>query len=220
MTPRIRTRAHIDQGTEYLRGACPHMALMLAALDGPVPMRTRKGGFEALLHMIVSQQVSVASANAIWARLEAGLDPLTPEAILRKRDATLQAFGLSRPKVRYAKEIAGAIAEGRLRLGALARMENDEAIAHLTAVPGIGQWTAEIYLMFCLGRPDIFPSGDIALQNTYQMAARLPARPNAKEMAVIAEAWSPWRAVAARVLWTYLRQHRMQKSRKNSETYP
>ncbi len=220
MTPRIRTRAHIDAGVAYLGDACPHMRQTIAALEGPIPLRTRKGGFEALLHMIVSQQVSVASATAIWARVEAGVDPLTPETLLAKRETSLQNLGLSRPKVRYARELASALVEQRLDLNRLARLESDEAIAHLTHVPGIGQWTAEIYLMFCLGRPDIFPSGDVALQNTYQLVAGLETRPSTKEMALIAEKWSPWRAVAARVLWTYLRQTRLAKSASHSETYP
>ncbi len=220
MTPRIRTRAHIDAGVAHLWRTCPHMRRAINALNTPIPLRTRKGGFDALLHMIVSQQVSVASAAAIWARVEAGIDPMTPEVLLRKRETSLLALGLSRPKVRYARALAQAIVDERLQLGRLARMENDEAMAHLIAVPGIGQWTAEIYLMFCLGKPDIFPSGDIALQNTYQMIANLEARPSTKEMVVIAEKWSPWRAVAARVLWTYLRQTRIEASAKRSETYP
>lgn len=220
MIARIRTRADIDAGTAYLQAACPHMKVAIGALRSPIPLRTRKGGFEALLHMIVSQQVSVASAAAIWARVEAGITPMIPEVLLRKRDTTLQGLGLSRPKVRYAKELARAIVSGELQLDQLARMESDAAMAYLTAVPGIGQWTAEIYLMFCLGKPDIFPSGDIALQNTYQLVAGCAARPSTKEMAVIAEAWSPWRAVAARVLWTYLRQTRFESSAKRNETYP
>jgi len=196
------------------------MAFMIEAIDGPIPTRLRPGGFGTLLHSIVSQQVSVASAAAIWGRVEQNIDPLTPENFLRKRDATMRKCGLSAPKVRYGRALAQAIVAGDLEFQRLPRMSDEDAMAHLTQVPGIGQWTAEIYLMFSLGRPDVFPSGDIALQNTYQMVAGLNERPTTKEIAVIAERWSPWRAVAARVLWTYLRHLRMMEKAKNSETYP
>lgn len=217
---RIRTRAHIDAAADHLSGACEHMAVMIGALTVPIPTRLRPGGFEALLRSIVSQQVSIASAAAIWGRVEQNIDPLTPENFLRKRAATLRKCGLSAPKACYGRALAEAIVSGDLDLAALPHMGDEDAMAHLTQVPGIGQWTAEIYLMFSLGRPDIFPSGDIALQNTYQIVAGLDERPTAKEIAIIAERWSPWRAVAARVLWTYLRHLRMMEKAKNSETYP
>jgi len=217
---RIRTRAHIDAAAAHLCDNCEHMALMIGTLDEPIPTRLRPGGFEALLRSIVSQQVSVASAAAIWGRLEAAVDPLTPENFLRKRATTLRKIGLSGQKARYGRALAEAVASGDLDFELLPKMGDEDAIAHLTQVPGIGQWTAEIYLMFSLGRPDIFPSGDLALQNTYQLVAGLEDRPTAKEMIVIAERWSPYRAVAARVLWTYLRHLRMMEKAKNSETYP
>lgn len=220
MTRRIRTRAHIEEGVAYLCGACPHMASTVAALEAPVPTRLAKSGFEPLLRSIISQQVSVASAAAIWARLQDAVVPLTPETLLRKRQTTLQKAGLSRPKVRYARALATALGTGDLNLLRLPRMADEDAIAYLCEVPGIGRWTAEIYLMFSLGRPDIFPMGDIALQNTWAMVAGLEKRPASREMEEIAQRWSPYRAVAARVLWTYLRQQRMAKQVKNSETYP
>jgi len=220
MITAIKTRAHVDQGVEELAKLCPYMDQMIGALEGPVPTRLRKGGFAALLHAIVSQQVSVSSAAAIWERLEGHIDPLTPENFLSKRNTTMREIGLSRPKEKYGRALSTALVSGTLRLNTLSRMSNDDAMAHLCEVPGIGQWTAEIYLMFCLGKPDIFPSGDIALQNVYQAVAGLEERPSSKEMAVIAERWSPWRSVAARVLWTYLRQMRMQEKSKNVETYP
>jgi len=218
--PRIRTRAHVDAAAAHLAGNCEHMALMIGALEEPIPTRLRPGGFEALLRSIVSQQVSIASAAAIWARVEQNIDPLTPENFLRKRATTLRKCGLSAPKARYGRALAKAIVDGDLAFDRLPKMTDEEAMAHLCQVPGIGQWTAEIYLMFSLGRPDVFPSGDIALQNTYQIVAGLNERPTAKEIAVIAERWSPYRAVAARVLWTYLRHLRMMEKAKNSETYP
>ncbi len=220
LTTRLRTRAHIGEAAAHLSAACPHMARMVGELETPIPTRLRRGGFDALLRSIVSQQVSVASAAAIWGRLEKAIDPLTPENFLRKRATTLRKIGLSSQKARYGRALSEALISGTLDLKRLTRMEDAAAMEHLTQVPGIGQWTAEIYLMFSLGRPDVFPSGDIALQNTYQIVARLDERPNAKEIAVIAEKWSPYRAVAARVLWTYLRQLRMAEKQKNSETYP
>jgi len=217
---RIRTRAHIDAAAAHLADTCEHMELMISALEGPIPTRLRPGGFEALLRSIVAQQVSVASATAIWARVEENIDPLTPENFLRKRAATMRKCGLSRPKARYGRALSEALVSGALDLKRLPRMADEDAIAHLTQVPGIGQWTAEIYLMFSLGRPDVFPSGDIALQNTFQLVAGLDERPSTNEIAVIAERWSPYRAVAARVLWTYLRQLRMMEKAKDSKTYP
>lgn len=217
---RIRTRAHIDAAAAHLAGTCEHMALMIETIDRPIPTRLRPGGFEALLRSIVSQQVSIASAAAIWARVEQNIDPLTPENFLRKRATTMRKCGLSAPKARYGRALAEAVVCGDLDFKQLPRLNDEDAMAHLTQVPGIGQWTAEIYLMFSLGRPDVFPSGDIALQNTYQIVAGLEERPTAKEIAVIAERWSPYRAVAARVLWTYLRHLRMMDKAKNSETYP
>ena len=220
MTARIRTQAHIDEGVAAVSALCPHMAMMVAAIDAPIPMRLRKGGFETLLHAIVGQQVSVASAAAIWERLQAAVDPLEPAVLLRKRDETLQKAGLSRPKVRYVKALARALEDGDLDLKALARMGDDEAITALTAVPGIGQWTAEIYLLSCLGRWDVFPAGDIALQNMWVEVAGLDARPGTREMAEIALRWSPYRAIAARVLWTYLRHTRMMAGKNKSEVFP
>ena len=220
MAPRIRTRAQIDQAAAHLSGACPHMALMVDELKTPIPTRLRRGGFDTLLRSIVSQQVSVASAAAIWGRLKAAIDPLTPQNFLRKRAATLRRLGLSRQKARYGRALSEALVTGALELKRLPRMADEEAMEHLTQVPGIGQWTAEIYLMFSLGRPDVFPSGDLALQNTYRHVAGLGERPSAKEFTVIAERWSPYRAVAARILWTYLRQLRRAEKQKNGETYP
>jgi len=201
---RLRTRAHFDAAAAHLCGACEHMEFMVTELEEPLPTRLRAPGFEALLKAIVGQQVSIAAAASIWGRLEATIDPMSPENFLRKRATTLRKCGLSAQKARYGRELAKAIATGALNIEGLPRMADEDAIAHLTLVPGIGQWTAEIYLLSCLGRPDVFPAGDLALQATYQQVAGLDERPSTNEMVVIAERWSPYRAVAARVLWTYL----------------
>lgn len=170
------------------------------ALTGPLPLRRKPEGFAELLSAIVSQQVSVASARAIWARVEAaGL--ITPEAVRRASEDDLRACGLSRPKMRYAR----ALAESTIDLAALRDMTNENVIAQLVEIPGIGSWTAEIYAMFSLGRADVFAHNDLALQEGARLLLDLSARPNERQMQAIALDWSPWRAVAARLLWAYYR---------------
>lgn len=164
--------------------------------------RRRVGGFEGLFHMIVDQQVSVAAAAAIWARVEAGLGgEVTPERVLATEIETLRSFGLSIQKARYGHEIARAHVEGRIDFDHLERLSDDEAIARLTAIKGVGQWTAETFLMFCEGRRDVFPAGDIALQEAMRWADGLTLRPREKETKLRAEAWRPHRSVAAHLLW-------------------
>jgi DNA-3-methyladenine glycosylase II len=170
------------------------------ALTGPLPLRRKPEGFAELLSAIVSQQVSVASARAIWGRVEAaGL--ITPEAVRRASEDDLRACGLSRPKMRYAR----ALADSALDLAALRDLPNENVIAQLVEIPGIGRWTAEIYAMFSLGRADVFAHNDLALQEGARLLLDLPARPNERQMQAIALDWSPWRAVAARLLWAYYR---------------
>ncbi len=170
------------------------------ALTGPLPLRRKPEGFAELLSAIVSQQVSVASARAIWARVEAaGL--ITSEAVRCASEDDLRACGLSRPKMRYAR----ALAESTIDLAALRDMPNENVIAQLVEIPGIGRWTAEIYAMFSLGRADVFAHNDLALQEGARLLLDLPARPIERQMQAIALDWSPWRAVAARLLWAYYR---------------
>lgn len=187
----------IAEGAAWLAEAEPRFA---RALDrtGPLPTRLRKDGFEALLQAIVSQQVSVASAAAIWKRLRAA--KLTgPRKVLWCTEEDLRACGLSRQKVRYAKEPA----EARIDYRSLREATEAEIVEVLTVVPGIGRWTAEIYAMFSLGRADVFAPGDLALQEAVKMLWDLEARPSEKVLRVKAEAWAPWRGVAARLLWAY-----------------
>lgn len=167
---------------------------------GELPLRRRKDGFAALFDAIVSQQVSVASANAISKRLkEAGMTG--PRKILASSEEDLRALGLSRQKARYAK----ALAEARIDYVALRDASSEEVIKTLVAVPGIGPWTAEIYAMFSLGHADVFAHGDLALQEAARVLFELDARPNEREMRKMAVEWSPHRAVAARLLWAYYR---------------
>ena len=193
----ITSHACVAEGAAYLAGIEPRFA---AALEqtGPLPLRLRADGFAALLSAIVSQQVSVASADAIWARLDAaGLTE--PSRILDASDEELRAVGLSRQKARYAR----ALSEAGISYPALRTMQTDEVVATLIEVPGIGRWTAEIYAMFSLGRADVFAPGDLALQEAARALFEMPARPTEKELRQFAEAWSPWRSVAARLLWSY-----------------
>ncbi len=187
----------IAEGAAWLCGADPRF-VPAWALCGPWPMRRRPDGFAALLHAIVGQQVSVAAANAIWGRLAAaGLDD--PATIGRADDETMRACGLSRGKVRYARALAAAAID----YDALRRAPDEEVVATLVAVPGIGRWTAEIYALFALGRGDVFAPGDLALQEGARLLFGLAQRPTEREMRAMAEAWSPWRGVAARGLWAY-----------------
>ena len=189
----------IAEGAEYLSRVEPCFARALDA-TGPLPLRLREDGFEALLDAIVSQQVSVAAADAIWARLE-GAGYISPKAVLAADDEALRACGLSRQKARYAR----ALAEARIDYGALRDAPTEEVVTTLVAVPGIGRWTAEIYAMFSLGRADVFAPGDLALQESARLLFALDDRPREAALREMAEAWSPWRAVAARLLWAYYR---------------
>ncbi|WAC60513.1 DNA-3-methyladenine glycosylase family protein [Brevundimonas sp. SL130] len=164
--------------------------------------RLRPGGYEGLFRMIVEQQVSVAAAASIWARTVQGLGgTVTPEAVLAHDIDTLRAFGLSGQKAKYGREIALAQAEGRVDLDHMQSLSDDDAIAALTAIKGVGKWTAETYLMFCEGRLNVFPGGDVALQEAIRWADRADQRPNEKQAYVRAEIWRPHRGVAAHLLW-------------------
>ena len=195
----IRGPDCVAEGAAWLALRDPALARALAA-TGPLPLRLKADGFAALLDAIVSQQVSVASAGAIWARLEAsGLT--APEAIVAAGEDALRACGLSRPKVRYALALSGAGVD----YAALRALPSEEVIARLMALPGIGRWTAEIYAMFSLGRADVFAAGDLALQEAARHLYGLPERPGEQALRDMARAWTPWRAVAARALWAYYR---------------
>ena len=200
MTGRIiETLADVEEGAAHLAAVCPQMA-RAHAMTAPLPLRRRPDGFAQLLNAIVSQQVSVASAQAIWGRVEAaGL--AEPAAVAAASDAELRAPGLSRQKIRYAR----ALAEAGIDYAALRRAPDAQVIATLTQVPGIGRWTAEIYAMFSLGRADVFAPGDLALQEAARLLYDLPERPRERALRDMAQPWAPWRSVAARILWAYYR---------------
>ncbi len=158
--------------------------------------------------IVTAQQISGAAAEAIWTRLKAAVDPFTPEQFLQTPEEALRAAGLSRPKVRTLLGAAASISAG-FDLASVHRAPADEAVAAMVALNGIGPWTAEIYLLFCVGHPDVFPTGDLALQVAVGQALGLERRPTDKELRGIAAAWSPWRGVAARMFWAYYRARRL-----------
>ena len=201
----IEGDACVAEGAAWLCKADARFAQALAGLP-PLPLRRKPDGFAELLSAIVSQQVSVASANAIWGRLEAaGMTEPDPVAATSTED--LRALGLSQQKARYAHALASA----EIDYGALRDMPAQEVIKTLTLVPGIGAWTAEIYVMFSLGRADVFAPGDLALQEAARLIFDLPARPKEKDLRVMAQAWSPWRSVAARIMWAYYKEHKQRE---------
>ncbi len=189
----------VAEGADWLGRKEPRFAEALP-LCGPLPLRREEDGFAALLRAIVGQQVSVASARAIWGRLEVmGLTEAA--AMAAASDEDLRAAGLSRQKARYGR----ALAQAGIDFNALRAVPDADVVRTLVAVPGIGVWTAEIYAMFALGRADVFAPGDLALQEAARILFGLEARPSEKTLRAMAEDWSPWRSVAARILWAYYR---------------
>lgn len=195
----IRAPADLEEGAAHLVRVCPVWARELPALL-PLPMRRWPEGFPAIRDALVSQQISTRAAAAIGARMaEAGL--ADEAGIAAAEDETLRAAGLSRPKIRY---LRGIVAAG-VDWPGLRTLPDEEVIARLTALPGIGRWTAEIYLKFALGRADAFAAGDLALAEAARLLYGLPDRPGPAALTALAEPWRPWRAVAARALWAYYR---------------
>lgn len=200
LLPAPLTEETLRQGVESLAQRDPDLAVILHQWGMP-PLWAREPGFPALILIILEQQVSLASARAAFNRLLARATPLTPEAFLTLNDDTLRAVGFSRQKAGYSRHLAQALVRGEFDLAHLALLPDDAARAALVTRKGIGPWTADIYLLMCLGRPDSWPVGDLGLQLAIQTVKRLDKRPTASEMVELAEAWRPWRAVAARLLW-------------------
>jgi DNA-3-methyladenine glycosylase II len=202
----IRHSSDIDEALAHLRRADRRLDPVVEAVlasAGEVPLRLSDPGFASLASIVVSQQVSKASADAIYGRLSLLVDPLDAPSLLSAGEDTLREAGLSRPKQKTLLAVAGAVCEERIDLHGLCGATPQDAIAAMTAIHGIGPWTAEIYLLFCAGHPDIFPAGDLALQEAARSALSLEERPSDRQLRGIAEAWSPWRGVAARLLWSY-----------------
>ncbi len=191
---------------QKLAASDPDLARLLQTYGTP-PLWAREPSFPTLIHIILEQQVSLASAKAAFDRLHASLAPVTPERLLKLSDTELKAIGFSRQKTLYGRLLAQAILDRQLDLEVLPELPDDEVRAMLKQLKGIGDWTADIYLLMALGRPDIWPKGDLALLVALQRLKQLAARPTQVEFDLIGAAWQPYRAVAARMLWHfYLRR--------------
>lgn len=199
---RIECDDDVSAGLDELARLDPRL-IDIIAVSGAVPLRRRAAGFPGLARIVTAQQVSAAAATSIWVRVETviGAEPRA-EDLAAVADADLRGAGLSAAKVRTLRAIAGACADG-LDLEACARAPEAEAVAALTAIKGIGRWTAEVYLLFAAGHPDVWPAGDLALQVSVGEGLGLAARPSEAEVRAIAHAWAPWRSVAARLFWAH-----------------
>jgi len=202
----IETKRDVAHALKALLLADPRLA-PVAEFAGPLPLRRREGGFEGLASIVTAQQISDSAAASIWARFKAAVDPFAPEQFMATPEDALRTVGLSRPKIKTLTGIAAAASDG-FDLIAVHDLPAEQAMATMTALKGIGPWTAEIYLLFCVGHPDIFPAGDLALQAGVHDGLNLKKRPDEKRLRKIAERWSPWRGVAARLFWAYYRKRR------------
>jgi DNA-3-methyladenine glycosylase II len=203
---RITNLDDVNFGLDALCALDPRLEAV-RGMAGEVPLRLTEPGFASLASIIVSQQVSTASARAIFGRFTALVDPLTPQALLAAGEDVFREAGLSRPKQRTLLAVAQAAADG-LDLDGLCRLDAQEAMAAMVAIPGIGPWTAEVYLLFAAGHPDIFPARDVALQSAVGHALGIDPRPGEKALIRLAESWAPWRGVASRLFWAYYRETR------------
>lgn len=204
--------AALQQALDHLADSDKHMAEAIAEI-GPPPPRHRPAGFGTLMDVIIAQQVSTASARAISGRLIERLTPphsdgVTPEGFIGLTDADLRAVGFSRQKMVYGRDLAAAFLDGRVSLAKLRRMEDEAAIASLSLIKGIGRWSAEVFLLFSLKRPDVMPAQDLALMVAAQRMKGLRSRPDPKKLLKIAEPWRPFRSYGARMLWHYYRNGR------------
>jgi DNA-3-methyladenine glycosylase II len=204
VTTYLHTQADLDRAITTLVERDPRLGHVLATTGMP-PLRRRPPGFAGLAQIIVGQQLSTASASAIWGRLSAAFDPFVPDAIRRARPARLAKLGLSGAKIKSLKSIAHDIHVEHLDLEALGALSADEAHAALTALHGVGPWTADVYLLFCLGHSDAWPAADIAIQEGIRLGLPLESRPTTRETIVLAEPWRPLRGAAAHLWWARYR---------------
>jgi DNA-3-methyladenine glycosylase II len=202
MTHFLHTEADLQEGLAQLILADPRLK-PVADKAGAFALRRREAGFAGLCAIVCGQQLSTAAAATIRARLFAAFDPFRHDTLRKARSDKLKRLGLSAPKIKSIREIAKAVAKRQIDLVAVGNMGADDAHAALTALHGIGPWSADIYLLFCLGHSDAFPAGDLAVQEAARIAFGLRKRPDAKALAKLAEAWRPWRGVAAHLLWAY-----------------
>jgi DNA-3-methyladenine glycosylase II len=204
MTLHLNSQADLDDAIHALLKLDPRLQPVFARAGMPA-LRRREPGFMGLAHIVCGQQLSTASAAAIWTRLTAALSPFDPDAIRRARTDRLGRLGLSAAKIKTLKNLAREIVAERVNLDVLANEDADAAHHTLVSLHGIGPWTADVYLLFCLGHGDAWPAGDLAVQEAVKIGLGLKTRPTVKEMAVIAEPWRPMRGAAAHLWWTYYR---------------
>jgi DNA-3-methyladenine glycosylase II len=206
----IETTADLEEGLAHLVRRDKRLKAV-AKVAGVLPLRRRAPGFGGLARIITGQQLSVASADAIWSRFALAFPEMTADAVLKARVPRFRKAGMSAAKIKTLRAIASAVRDG-LDLDMLAHMPAEEAHAQLTAIHGIGPWTADIYLLFCLGHPDVFPAGDLALRVAVGDAFGMDGPVAPAPLAEMAEAWSPWRSVAATLFWAYYAARRKQKA--------
>ncbi|MEM8876649.1 MAG: DNA-3-methyladenine glycosylase 2 family protein [Pseudomonadota bacterium] len=198
----LKAQDDLDRAVTILTARCPDLARAHQVTGFPA-IRQRSADFEGLATIVVAQQVSTASARSIWQRIKDELGSVTPEAIMRRDDDALRTLGLSKPKVRTLRCAAQAAQSGEVDFGMLERLPSDDVHQCLTAVTGIGPWTADIYLLFCLGRADIWPAGDLALMEAIRHLRDLDTVPEGDDRIRHADAWHPYRGAAALLLWAY-----------------
>jgi DNA-3-methyladenine glycosylase II len=204
MTVHLNTQADLEEAMHALVAQDPRLVPILEATGMPA-LRRREPGFVGLAHIVTGQQLSTASAGAIWARLQAAFDPFDHKAVRKARADRLGRLGLSAAKIKTLKSLAREIIAERVNLDVLANEDADAAHTTLTRLHGIGPWTADVYLLFCLGHGDAWPAGDLAVQEAVKIGLGLKTRPTPKEMAPIAEPWRPLRGAAAHLWWSYYR---------------
>ena len=207
----IETQADIEEELAALLKLEPALS-EIAKICGTLPLRLQGGGFPGLARIIVGQQVSRASAEAIWQRFVNEIKPVTPSEFLKVGEGGWKRIGLSRPKQKSIAALADALILKHLELEEVVNLEAQEAINCLTSIHGIGPWTAEVYLLFCAGHRDIFPAGDLALQEAIKIFDNLEERPDAKQTRKRAENWAPHRGVAARLFWAYYTESKQGRS--------
>ena len=218
--PASLTKKSLKEGTAYLASRDKDLAHLFQT-DGVPPLWARKPCFSTLIHIILEQQVSLASALAMYRRLEQNLLPFTPQRFVIAGSSYLRSLGVTRQKSAYCINVANAILDGQLNLKALSRMDDIAVVSALTKIKGIGPWTAKIYLLMALRRPDVWPPGDIALMNTLKKIKKLQTHPSPAALSAITEAWRPFRSVAARMLWHhYLSEKAQTGFTRKKTTYP
>ncbi len=213
MTDRIKNESDIDFALEKLKELDPALIPIINSVDH-VPLRLSKDGVEGLTKIVTSQLISRAAADAIWLRIETGLGEINEATILSQSEDELMALGLSRAKAKTFRTIAQASVSNAISFTELSRLPADKALKELMSLKGIGRWSAEVYLMFCCGHYDFFPAGDIALRSAAGEIFYQGERPDEKELRALSQRWSPYKSVAARLLWSYYAHM------KNRETLP